>query len=155
MNESVCCKVWSESPERVIWLLTCRKLLLLKWQLCLIEKWNENHTRWFSSVNDLLTAIFSFQPLNLFLQPCSFLYTWRSGEGNTRDYGSSVTGPSACHERVKLMAWSGVGGLRSHCCKPWKRMPFIADWPSHAIAGGLSPDVLNGELGGAFAWISS
>lgn len=117
------------------------------------EKW-KSHTlilffgEW--SFNSLLSAILSFH------QPCSFLGTWRSGEGNARDYGSSVTGPSACYERVKLMARRGVGGLRSLCCRPWKWMPFIADWPSQAVAGGLSPDVLSGEpRGGVFAWISS
>lgn len=74
---------------------------------------------------------------------------WRSGEGNARDYGSSATGPFACHERVKLMARRGVGGLQSLCRRPWKRMPFITDWPSQAVAGGLSPDVLDGDLGGS------
>lgn len=82
-----------------------------------------------------------FQQLQLLFSRLIFSYIlalslgiWRSGEGNARDYGSSVTSPSVCHERVKLMAQRGVGGLQSLCCRLWKRMPFITDWPSQAVA---------------------
>lgn len=86
-------------------------------------------------------SLMVFQQLQLLFSRLIFSYIlalslgiWRSGEGNARDYGSSVTSPSVCHERVKLMAQRGVGGLQSFCRRLWKRMPFIADWPSQAVA---------------------